>query len=323
MKELLRTRADCVCNESKVIGNKVVFKGEAKLDLLYRSPDHKLCTANFQLPFSQIMENSELSEEATPELRIIFTDVSCKPADGEGRNVAVELELLAQCVLRKQENSPVLTDLYSTKYDAVPVFKPLPISRLMDQGVAPETVREVLESGMPVENIMDVQIRPMQMNTVKQGNEMAMNAEVEAYVLYKNDQGGMGSLHRRMIIIHQIPIANHWNYQCEFWISRGGTATPVSGGVEVAFTIEYSWNAMENGAVEVVERASLEDKKPTTKESPSVIIRSVRSGESLWEIAKAYGTTVAEIVEANSLPTTEIYPGQMLMIPRVKERMMA
>ena len=56
VEELLKSRADIECSESKLIGNKLIFKGEVHLQLLYRDPSNTLCPASFDLPFSQIME---------------------------------------------------------------------------------------------------------------------------------------------------------------------------------------------------------------------------------------------------------------------------
>ncbi len=318
--ELLRTRAECICNEAKVIGSKLVFKGEALLDILYRSRDEELHTAAFHLPFSQIMECSDAGEESVPQVEVIYTDLSCKPMEDDGRNLSVELELLAQGVLSRTESSPILTDLYSTGYEVSPLAKEYPTCRKMDQGAAPESVREVLETGMPVKNVLDVQVRPIQLTTETQNGNLTQNAEVEVFVLYASEEGGIGSLHRRFIVVHQIPVSDKWEYQCGFTISRPGMATPAGAGLEVAFTVEFTWVAMELGSVRGIEGAGLEEKpKGENQLAPSVIIRSVRPGEGLWEIAKAYGTTKAEIAEANALPTTELYPGQMLIIPKVQD----
>ncbi|MDP2959258.1 MAG: DUF5715 family protein [Longimicrobiales bacterium] len=42
----------------------------------------------------------------------------------------------------------------------------------------------------------------------------------------------------------------------------------------------------------------------------------VRSGDSLWDIARTHGITVAEIRSANNLPNSRIFAGQVLEIPR-------
>ena len=54
--ERVRTRAQCTCTEARVIGSKLVFKGEAMLQLLCRGEDGALFTGEFHLPYSQIMD---------------------------------------------------------------------------------------------------------------------------------------------------------------------------------------------------------------------------------------------------------------------------
>ena len=41
----------------------------------------------------------------------------------------------------------------------------------------------------------------------------------------------------------------------------------------------------------------------------------VQKGDSLYSIAKKYGTTIAEIVDFNTLTSNVIYPNQVLLIP--------
>lgn len=63
--------------------------------------------------------------------------------------------------------------------------------------------------------------------------------------------------------------------------------------------------------------AQLEARKRTqvAQAPPSVVRYRVRNGDSLWEIARAYGTTVARLREANKLRDSRIYPGQRLHVP--------
>lgn len=123
MEKLLRMKAECICGESKVIGSKLIFKGEAVLDLLYQGFDEGIHTANFHLPFSQIIDCGDIGEEVVPKLHIIYTDLSCKGVEDEKGRLSVELELLAQGLLKKMETAEILTDLYSTQLELLPEKK--------------------------------------------------------------------------------------------------------------------------------------------------------------------------------------------------------
>lgn len=43
----------------------------------------------------------------------------------------------------------------------------------------------------------------------------------------------------------------------------------------------------------------------------------VKKGDSMYNIAKKYGTTVSELSDINMLTSTVIYPGQILLVPKV------
>ena len=62
--------------------------------------------------------------------------------------------------------------------------------------------------------------------------------------------------------------------------------------------------------------ASLEDAARDHAGQPSIVLRVVGAGERLWDIAKAYGTTARDIMQANSLEEEQAPEGKLLLIPR-------
>ena len=51
---------------------------------------------------------------------------------------------------------------------------------------------------------------------------------------------------------------------------------------------------------------------------PSVVLRLAAPGEGLWDIAKAYGTTTQQILQANELEEEDLPLGRMLLIPSTR-----
>ena len=64
----------------------------------------------------------------------------------------------------------------------------------------------------------------------------------------------------------------------------------------------------------VIAHASTAQKKPTG----NTITHKVRSGDSLWTIARRYGTTTKKIQELNGLKNTKLYIGQRLKVPEYR-----
>lgn len=46
---------------------------------------------------------------------------------------------------------------------------------------------------------------------------------------------------------------------------------------------------------------------------------TVKKGDTLYTIAKAYKTSVNELTDINMLTSTVIYPGQVLLVPKMKK----
>ena len=55
---------------------------------------------------------------------------------------------------------------------------------------------------------------------------------------------------------------------------------------------------------------------PNSKAKPKSSSYTVRSGDSLYAIAKRHGTTIGAVQKANGIKGSLIRPGQSLVIPR-------
>lgn len=315
VKRLLGTRVSCTCSEARVIGTKLVFKGEAVLKVLCRGEDGKVFPAEFRLPYSQIMDAGEDGEDAVCSMELLFTDVKCTLDEEDPHAFQAELALQAQGVLRKQVEVPVLADLYSTVYDLQTEESPMTTQQLLGRSEDQEMVRSVLETeGLPVE-ILDVQACLGRTSQRQEGQDRVLTQEVQLMVLYQGEEGP-ASLHQKVMAEHRMP--GQGEIPCTFSgeILRAPTAAPVSEGVEVSFPLVFRWMALESQDTPLVSRVILGEKREEAGERPSVILRAVRAGETLWDVAKACLSTDGEIMEASGLTSGELYPGQMLLIPR-------
>ncbi|MEG2000805.1 MAG: DUF3794 domain-containing protein, partial [Evtepia sp.] len=292
--ELLKTSASCFCGEARIIGNKLVIKGEASVRMLYRAEDEKLYKAEFTLPFSQIMD---VSEAERCQLRIMFTDVKCT-LEG-ARNFEVDLEFLAEAVLRREEEQGILSDLYSTAYEIETESKTYRIEKQIDEDPSREIMNTRLESEFPIKEILEVQVR----------GQNSGSDTWSVYVLFETEDGSVEAIHGSVDAARA----------CDDILTP--TAVIHENGIEVSFAVECHRQTVEQAEMQGIVRADLDEtKKRDSDGKASVVVRAVRAGECLWDVAKAYATTDTEIMAANDLSESELYPGQVLLIPKRANR---
>lgn len=306
--ELLRTRAQCTCTEARVIGSKLVFKGEAMLQLLCRGEDGALFTGEFHLPYSQIMDAGEDSEEGMCSMDLLFTDVKCTPVEEDRRSFQVELAVQAQAVLRREVTVPILTDLYSTAYEVQPEEVTCPGTP------PPGTGRGAGE-------------RPG-----GGGNPGAFPA-----IFWMCRPGWAGPVRARKERTKCSP--RRWSWWCsmtprrawrlpakKWWCSiacparaAGRRCSPRSfSGNPPLRRREREWRFLSpclpldgsgKGGGPGDCRVTLGEKRELGARQPSVILRAVHPGEDLWTVAKAYLTTDSDIMEASRPDLWGDFPG--------------
>ena len=113
MAELLSSRVRPAVTETRVLGRKLIFKGNFSVSLLYRDRQGICRTAGAELPFSQIMEIETEDESAAADLRLQLTgmDLQTDGADPEGREIDLTLYFHASALLRREQETELLTDL--------------------------------------------------------------------------------------------------------------------------------------------------------------------------------------------------------------------
>lgn len=315
---LLKNRADLRCGEAKVIGNKLIFKGDARVQLLYRSTEGGLCTAEFEIPFSQIMEVSGAGEDATCEIQMVLTDLDCALEEGNGgRTFRITMGLLAQAAVRDMRTIDMLTDVYSTSYDLTGETQVYTLNQLLDHGEKEQTIREILETGTLAREVFDAYATISGVTQNWEGERLTLSADVQVTVLYQTEEGGYTSAVRSIPV--SCPLELPHTGVCSCWCSCTSPvyATPTSGGIEVRLPVCFRYTAQEGHKVPSVTAVRLNEDAPRDHSAlPSIVLRMVGPGERLWDIAKAYGTTTCDIMQANALEEDAIPEGQLLLIPR-------
>ena len=95
-----------------------------------------------------------------------------------------------------------------------------------------------------------------------------------------------------------------------------------SGNIYCKIQLEMQASISHTREINVIKEINVEDDIPCP--SYSMVIYFVRSGDSIWKIAKKFKSTVADIVKVNEIEDeNKIYPGMQLFIPKYNCRKLA
>lgn len=316
--QLLSAQAEAWCTESKVIGNKLIFKGETALRLRYQV-EGELCCMHCPVSFSQIMELSDVGETADCEIAMCVTGVDCAMAGEDGRTLNITLELLGQAVVLDQYPVTVLQDVYSTVYHMATQRDTCAMSQVVENTVRPQSVRELLETGTTVKNVVDASVCVCQVRQSREEGQMSVSADLRLNILYLDEQEQPQTFSRMLSVSGRLDLPAQCMCQCRCRCPGEVFAVPAAGGVEVRFNPEFHCLITRQQGVSVVTGTRLGEPHTAGQGSqPSVVLRLAAPGEELWDIAKAYSTTQERILQANQLEGDELPVGQMLLIPSTR-----
>lgn len=314
-EEIMSSRVQLICNESKLIGSKLIFKGEAAVQVFYRPAGGGLDTADFLLPISQIMEVSGVGEEGkcSVEMALSAADLTL---GADGRSISAALSMLAQVAVREERNLELLADTYSTCCPVCVEQTAYDYPRCQAEGIGHQTVREIIETGMVIRSVVGAYSSLGRMEQVRERTQLRLSTEVLVTAFCLTEESELCAISHVFEV--NCPVEVPESCSCRFGCRcMDLIATPAASGVEVRFTLNFPYiNLQDTHAVVVkdvaVEAAAEEDKLP----QPSIVLRVMEDGERLWDVAKRYRTTVGDILRANGLEVEQAAAGTLLLIPR-------
>ena len=316
---LLAARVQPVCTESKLIGTKLIFKGMVELFFLLQEAGGGIASSHESLPFSQIIEAPMAGEEGDCQVEVEVASFRCEPSQGDSRELEVSLELLAQAQVYCHRPVTLLQDLYSTSHTMEVERENQPLCRLGEQSVRPQAVRELLETGEMVRAIVDARLALGQVVQNREGGELVLTVDAWITVLYLDENELVQCVQRSIPVSCRLDCAEGGKCRCFCACPGEVFAAPAAGGVEGRFTVEFHCLTTETAAVPAVTSAQLgEPRNAGEGARPSVVLRMPSPGEELWDIAKAHGTTMEQILQANELEEDALPYGRMLLIPSTR-----
>ena len=297
----LRTE-DC-----QLIGTKAVIKGKAVIRLYYLSEDGAgVAQACFTEPFSQILDiGCETMELCTvqPQLTGAYYDL-VDSISGE-KVLDAELHILLQLVSRSRVQIRCVADAYS---NLMPLSARTETLRF-DSAEEKRTFRTgAAESIGVTEDCADVicVFPTLSRCTLEEGS---LRAAVCIDILYRGESGELSAV-RRMVQLEdgcgsgELRLLGAWLTETDF--------RPAGKSIEARVALEAQLLCMKKSEIAGISAVTLDEEQAYDSGGFPSLTMVRQEGESLWELAKRYHSSV-EAIEAFAVPEAG---GGMLLIPK-------
>ena len=309
-EKLIYYRMTPVVNDQKVMANKVVFRGNAGLHLLYAAEDGQLQSWDFELPFSQFAElDRNHSGEAEADILLGTTSMELD-LDDEGQ-LHFKCGLVGQYLVNDLHMLELVEDAYSTTRELETEEEALRLPSILES--RQESISGEQTMNVDADLVADATFLTDYPRQRQMEDRIRLELPGTFQMLYYGPGGTLQSAITRWE--GTVDILSHPD-SCLSAILTGKNDIQTitgSGTVTVRSESEMHLTTTSEQGIPMVTGLELGEEKEPDESRPSLILR--RAGQtSLWDMAKTSGSTVETIKKANNLEG-EPAVGQMLLIP--------
>lgn len=276
----------------KYVGNKLIFKGEAVLNVMAK-PNGDVAPLCFSTTssFSQIVELQNPPEDECSEVVLCLTACYFTLDEDENQKpvTTVELHLLAQAITSAKTEFSYISDAYSNSTDCSLEKTEVELPQCSETVVVRDTLRALLETSEAVSETICAQAVCGAVII----DDGAVTANVSVRVVYVNAEGVIKSAEKLEKIKIETELGD--GNSCAQIVFGEIYAAPITGGIDIRIPVEALITYSASESVAMVTDISLSETSEKCRK-PSIVIIPDCGKFDLWELAKKYSSTI-ELIE--------------------------
>lgn len=319
LAEILKTDIAIVDKDIKVSYNKILAKAEARVKIMYLTEDNRVNCIDTKIPIVGFIDIPNVTEENICDLDYEIKNMIIKPNAPEEHSIYIELEIgvVAFCYEEKPIN--LIQDLYSPCENLE--FNKKKITTITNKQNRKEIkqIRERIEvEGIENKNIIDVDVCPVIEKQENSSNRIIYTGNVELNFVVSNQDLQMEVRNSKIpfeYTVDGIEDAENVNSRLEMEVANQDFIVQEGGIITSNIDLVMNNDMYRNTNMNIMNEIQTNGEREA--QDYSLILYIVKKGDTLWQIAKRYGSTIDDIARTNGIEDVDrINIGQKLFIPR-------
>ena len=322
---ILRATAFASLQDSKAVAGKLMVKGEVTLKILYSSvlDESMLETMEYAIPFSQMLDGGEFTDDCLCEVKLDIAGLTIQVKNdysGDKTFFDVQASLYAEAVAYQPAEVTVVTDAYSKAYELEIGYQQKTLEQVVEL-LNDSTIQKssISLEGTGISKVFDIWNELSSVTAAEQDGQIVYKGKFNVCILAAN-QENRPFYTERMV---DFEYAHPWGAEkpkevkCISWLNVAGISYRITGdGIEIKAELRLEAQVITQNSMKIISEIRADEDRPRARDTSAALsIYYADPGESLWDIARAYCTSVDAIRQENNLTGEFVESRGMLLIP--------
>ena len=324
LAEILKVCVTICGKDTKISYNKILTKAEADIKIMYLTEDNRINTVNSKIPIVGFIDMPNISEENILDIEYEIKNIILRPNSAEEHSIYVELEVLVTANVYEEKQIKLIQDLYCPNEDIEFNKKSITTITNKEKRSKVKQIRQRISlDGLEDKNIIDVDVVPIIEKENIVGNKKMCEGELELEFILSNDELQVDTRIEKIpfsIEIDGLNDSQDTNNEVRIEVLNKDFIIQDNNMVDSNIDLDVNTNSYRNSNMNIIDK--IENTGEKEQEDYSVIMYIVKKGDTLWNIAKRFNTTIDEIVRVNGIENPDVInAGQKIFIPRYQKVM--
>ena len=321
---IIRSDAFAVLQDYTVVANKLMVKGEICIKFVYSSNDNEAApeVMEYAVPFNEMLDCDGITENCifNIQLNVVGMEAQIKnDYSGDQTYFDVQVKVFASAAAYQNSDITMVTDAYSKQFELNISSKQKNIDNVIEFISDTDIHKGSLAlDDIPVSKIIDIWNEMSTVSADYSNAQINYKGKFNVCILALNTEGKPVYFERLIDFDYARPYqAKDDNIKCSATMYVAGISYRITGsGIDLKAELRLSAGVYSQYSLKVITDVSADETKPRAQDkSAALSIYYADAGESLWNIAREYCTSVNAIKLENDLTGEFVENRGMLLIP--------
>lgn len=318
--EILKVETKIINTDYKVSYNKILVKGELELKILYHKEGETNIVGMYttNVPFAGMIEFENISDTYKFDIQYQLQNLSITLSGTDNNMLTIEGTIMAKVVMYEEKEIEHISDFYSTNKNLVYDHQNVAVIKNKSEMEKEIQIKERIGAVDEGNKILDYTVDTNPLNFSVSGGNLYLNGSIKVPVIFQNTTTGVvDSKTYEIVTENTIPLGRDIpqdNVSIDIDVKRQDVSL-AGNNLEANIVLKVTIGMENIDNITMINDITEQDINESDFDSMYIYI--VKKGDTLWDIAKKYKTTVSKIANVNNInDESKIDVGQKILLIR-------